>query len=208
MSAIEFIISFLGGSAILLGAVAWLMKTLTSQFLAKDLENYKSQIQFQNQRELTKFKSEIEKTAFEHQIIFSRLHDRRAEILAELYGSIVKLYDLASLFVRYAIFEEKDNRKDRLKELWDAVDKFRNIYEPNIIFFPETVGKKIKNLDEALSAPVSKLVHHLEIYEQNDDIAPARQAWEDAEEQIERIVSEIKKEIEMEFRNILGVHPK
>ena len=208
MSVIEFVISFICGSAILLGAVAWLIKSLVSQFLAKDLENHKAQIQFNNQIELTKIKSEIEKISFEHQIVFSRLHEKRAEILAGLYASIVELYELASLFVRYAIFEEKDSRKEKLKELWNAVIKFRNIYEPNIIFFPETVCAKIKKLDEELSAPVSKLVHHLEIYEQNDDIGPARQAWEDGQAQIEQIVFEIKNEIEVEFRNILGVHFK
>lgn len=204
MSVIEFVFSFIGGSAFLLGAVAWIIKSLVSQFLAKDLDNYKAQIQFNNQIELTKIKSEIEKISFEHQIVFSRLHEKRAEILADLYASIVELYELSTLFVRYAIFEEKDSRKDKLKELRNAVIKFRNIYEPNMIFFTETVCAKIKKLDKELSAPVSKLVHHLEIYEQNDDIGPVRQAWEDGQAQIEQIVFEIKNEIEMEFRNILG----
>ncbi|MBA3015205.1 MAG: hypothetical protein KKD63_05850 [Proteobacteria bacterium] len=204
MSVIE-LISFLGGSSVLLGAVAWLIKSLTSQFLAKELENHKSQIQFQNQIELAKIKYEIEKIFFEHQVVFSKLHEKQAEILAGLYASIVELYDLASLFVSYAIFEEKESRKEKSKELLDAVNKFRNIYEPNIIFFPETVCVKIKKLDKELLAPVSKLIHHLEIYEQNDDIGPARQAWEDGQVTIEQIVFEIKNEIEVEFRKILGV---
>ena len=41
MFALEFIISFLGGSTILIAAVAWLMRSLVTQWLAKDIENQK-----------------------------------------------------------------------------------------------------------------------------------------------------------------------
>jgi hypothetical protein len=205
MSALQFIISFLGGSAILLAAVAWLMKSLVTQWLAKDIENHKSKLQFESQTELTKFKAEIEKTAFEHQIIFSRLHDKRAEVIAELYAKIAMLYRTMTVFVRMALAVEEADRKNKLKDLWKAVDDFRGIYERNKIFFHANVCEKIEELDSAMSAPVSKLVMHLEMYEQNNDISPAVQAWEEGKQKIEEIVNVIKKELEDEFREILGV---
>src|SRR5580658_2945735 len=63
-----------GGNAMLLLAVAFLGKSLIGNFLAKDLE---------------KFKGDLQLAAVEHQIRFSRLHDKRATVLADLYKLLV-----------------------------------------------------------------------------------------------------------------------
>lgn len=42
---IEETIKFLGGSAILLGAVAWLIRSIISQGLSKDIAVFKTEIQ-------------------------------------------------------------------------------------------------------------------------------------------------------------------
>jgi len=206
MTTLEFIISFLGGSALLLFAVAWLIRTLVSQFLAKDLENYKTKLQFESQIELTKFKSEIEKSAFEHQIIFSKLHDKHAEIIAELYSKIVNLHKATNLFVKMLLAVTEEQRKENLEKLWTAVDDFREYFDKNKIFFKDKTCQKVEQLNDSMSEPVSKLVMHLEMSAQNNDVEPVFNAWEKAEQQIEEIVSVIKKDLEDEFREILGVH--
>ena len=205
MSPFEFIISFLGGSAILLTAVAWLMRSLVTQLLAKDIENHKSKLQFESQMEVTKFKAQIEKTAFEHKVIFSRLHDKRAEVIAELYSKIAILYREMTVFIKMALACEEAARKNKLKKLWQVVNDFRDIYERNKIFLNANVCLKIEKLDNAMSVPVSKLVMHLEMYEQNNDISPVFEAWKEGEQKIEEIVNVVKKELEDEFRETLGV---
>jgi len=57
-------------SGILLGAVAWLSKILVSQQLARDLE---------------KFKRELAIEASRDRIRFGKLHERRAEVIEEVY---------------------------------------------------------------------------------------------------------------------------
>ena len=204
MSTVEFVISFLGGSAILLTAVSWLVKSLLTHWLAKDVEEYKSKIQFESQTELTRVKASIEKRAFEHQIIFSRLHDRRAKVIEDVYTTISNLYRAMKEFVKTSI-TDTEKRKTKLEGLWDAVDKFRDTYEPKKIFFNTSLCQKIEELNDTMSAPVSKIVVHLEMYEQNPDITPVFNAWKDAEKQIAEIVDGIMNELEDEFRKILGV---
>ena len=90
MSPIEIIIASIGGSAALFGIIGWLAKSLISQLLLKDIANHKSKLQYDSEIEITRFKKEIEKTAFEHQVRFSKLHDMRGEVLADLYKLLVE----------------------------------------------------------------------------------------------------------------------
>ena len=96
--------------------------------------------------------------------------------------------------------------KNKLKELWKAVDNFRDYFDKHRVFFNDDICQKIEELNSAMSDPVSKLVQHLQMYEQNNDISPTVKAWEEGEQRIENIVNYIKNELEEEFRSILGVH--
>jgi hypothetical protein len=68
----------LGISGIFLSALAWLLKIIITHQLAKDVEIFKRELQFQ-------------------QIRFSRLHERRAEVIHELYKKIIHLRRLCHL---------------------------------------------------------------------------------------------------------------
>ena len=43
------VIKFLGGTAIAISAVAWLIKSLTSHFLVKDIEAYKNKLKYESE---------------------------------------------------------------------------------------------------------------------------------------------------------------
>jgi len=209
MTPIEIIITSIGGSAVLFGALSYLAKSIISQLLTKDIENHKTKLKFESDLELEKFKSELEKTAFEHQTRFSKLHDKRAEIIAELYSRIVDLYNTVKIFVGMALVDDGEEQKKKItKELWETVDHYRDYFQKHKIFLEVELCKKIEELDESMSAPVSKLMMHMKMSSQNDNYSPLFEAWEEAEEKIESLVSEIKNEIENEFRTLLGVIEK
>jgi hypothetical protein len=44
MDATDTVVVALGGSAVLIGAVAWLARSLVGQLLSKDLERFKSEL--------------------------------------------------------------------------------------------------------------------------------------------------------------------
>lgn len=45
------LIKFLGGASILIGAIAWLIKSLVSQYLSKDIETFKTKLKFESEHE-------------------------------------------------------------------------------------------------------------------------------------------------------------
>jgi len=71
MSTLEIILASIGGSAALFAVVAWLAKSIISQFLEKDFERFKFNLQTNAQMELERFKAELERSAYEHQILLA-----------------------------------------------------------------------------------------------------------------------------------------
>ncbi len=86
------IIKTLGGSAILVAALAWLARSLLTKLLSKDLEKFKSDLQVSSQQSIEGFKSSLQIEAHRRSIEFSALHSKRAEFVAELYAKLQSLY--------------------------------------------------------------------------------------------------------------------
>jgi len=105
-----------GGTAVVVAIITFLGRTLIGQIMSFNLEDYKSALtkerelltsqrqtlleEFKSdlQRELEQFKDQLQVAAKENEIRFSRLHEKRAEILAELFGQLSAL-DINSMFL-------------------------------------------------------------------------------------------------------------
>ena len=78
------IAKIVGISGILISLIAWLGKSIVSQFLKKELEDYKAQAT----RELTEYKSDLENKAYEHHIRFEWLHKKRALLIEDIFEDL------------------------------------------------------------------------------------------------------------------------
>ena len=104
MPEIENIIAFLGGSTILIGAVAWLAKTIVSQGLSKDLAVFKTELQQKSSIEIQKV---------------SVLHSKRAEVIAELYRLLVEYIGAAESYASPVEYGGEDTKDEKSKKLGD-----------------------------------------------------------------------------------------
>jgi len=89
-----------GGGGVLLGAAAYLIKTALTQRLAQEAETFKTRLKADADAEIERLKHSHQITALEHQVRFSKLRERRAEIIAELYRRLVEVDEEGRLFVR------------------------------------------------------------------------------------------------------------
>ena len=85
------LLKFVGGSAVLLAAVAWLIRSLISHQLLKDIEKYKFNLKREGDKELEAIKSSLNIEALTHQIRYSKLHDHRTSLIEQLYKKMVEL---------------------------------------------------------------------------------------------------------------------
>lgn len=85
----------IGGGAVLLGAGAYLIKTALTQRLLLDAEGFKSQLKASSDAEIERLKVSLQMSALEHEVRFSKLHEKRADVIAELHRQLVELSMLA-----------------------------------------------------------------------------------------------------------------
>ena len=128
------------------------------------LEEYKSD------KELTveKFKSDLNIIAVERNIVFSRLHEKRADVLGELYKRLYILLKECKQFL--AILETPDmpSKKDRYKAVAKTYNDVKPFFEENRIYLSEETATKIDSLFKVISEPV--LNYGIHLYRPQDEI--------------------------------------
>ena len=90
----------IGGGTVLLGTAAYLIKTALAQRLLLDAEGFKAQLKTSADVEIERLKVSLQMSALEHQVRFSKLHEKRAEVIAELYRRLVELSMLAHQYAQ------------------------------------------------------------------------------------------------------------
>ena len=89
---LETFLQVIVGSTISAGIVAYLSKSLLSLWLSKDLEAHKARLQSESAREIERLKADLARTNAEHQVRFSRLHEKQACIIAGVFGRLDKVH--------------------------------------------------------------------------------------------------------------------
>lgn len=158
----------LGEFAIAAGFIAWLVKSLVSALLSKDLETHKASLQSQTQAEVERLKFELTLVAQRQATEFSALHAKRAELVSELYPLLMALehaVGILSIRLDYVAARALESAKaadeatDRVeapvatllgeyeKELVvtveDAYMRFVEAFKPSRIYLPERLCASI-----------------------------------------------------------------
>lgn len=192
----------LGGQALFLGFVALVAKSIASRVLNRDIETFKAKLKADADIHVEHLKSALEITAREHDVRFSRLHAKRAEVIDELYKSLVEAVVPAWTFV---LGNPRDSTQYQA-----AQDKALHLYkfiELNRLYLPE-------NVCTSLDAFVQKLRHlviHVGTYWTQID-TPANQRIADERDKVlldavtalESDLPALRKQLEIEFRALLG----
>lgn len=182
------IIKFVGGSTVLLVMIAWLIRSIVTQYLSKDIEAFKSQLRVQ---------------ALEHEIRFARLHEKVAETIAKTYGKLQRIFDCLS---RYVNIEQSSNDPLRTRyreELHQAYEDFQKYFRPRRIYLPHETAEriweaacKLQDVEWTFSVPLSA---------QPLDQGEAHAALMDAYKELQKRARPLLQLLEDEFRRLLGV---
>lgn len=192
------------GAAVL----AFVLRGLFTQMLSRDLEKFKIEIQASHDKEIEGLRADLRAVAFEHEIRFARLHERRAEVIAELYARLVETENaFESLTFPVPLVVGRGEPYDMLSEALRCASTLRNCFYENRIYFDENLCAEIdgfmQNLYRALRHP---WLHGA--FKDEDFGAGAEERKKTAEE-ARKIVNEymprILSQIEKSFREMLGV---
>lgn len=167
----------------MLGAVAWLVRSIILHYLDKDVEAYKSELR------LIEFRS-------------TTLHDKRAQVIAELYGKLAIAVESAEHFVNSGIAKGQEERAKKTEA--DLID-FKSYFDRHRIYFDDATCKLLDDFYKHTHDPAMAFDVTVAISSQ----LPDRQLIFDTRRQSLKTIRETAKpiriELENEFRRILGV---
>lgn len=196
-----------GGNAALLLVLAWLARSFGSQLLAKDLEKFKADLAAASTATTERLKHELQLTALEHQVRFSKLHERRAEVVADLYGLLVEAQWASQSFVSVAEWAGEPSKQEKYVSAMNKAAEFFRYFDKNRIYLPESLCKQ---LEEFIRNMRNRVIEFGVFISKDDAYMPEHMlkqkldVWIKASEYFDKEVPVARVALESELRNILG----
>lgn len=188
----------LGAFAIASGLLAWLVKKLIDQSLKRSLQAFEADLKRRNDVEIERLRSDLRSASFEHETKFARLHETRAEIVAELYKRLVQTEDAINTLLspgQPAVQEDREVQFHQVGDLWRFFDERQIYFDEELC---ELMDKQRQNLTESAVYFLSpELVRD-----------PSGQFVEPVQTRLDELVKSIpaiRHAIERRMREMLGV---
>ncbi|MFZ0308371.1 MAG: hypothetical protein WAL89_09350 [Candidatus Sulfotelmatobacter sp.] len=200
----QVLLTTLGGGTAFLAVAAWLIRTALDQALTRDAEAFKARLKADADVETEKLKSSLQMIAFEHQIRFSNLHAKRAEVIADIYSQMVEVEQHGKRFVYVEVFNQ--TRQQAYSETMNRLVDFFFFLEKRRIYLPENICNLMQNFVDT----IRKHVIRTNIYEPieqplNEKILEEKiKVIQEVNEAFEGSIPAARTELEKEFRRLLG----
>jgi hypothetical protein len=199
---LQTLLESLGGQALFLAAVAFLCKAFVSSRLTRDADAFRARLKADADTEIERLRSSLQIAATEHQVRFSKLHEKRGEVIEQLYKLIVETPTVAGRFIL------TDNRNPEAARVAnERVGELFSFLSLNRIYLPSSVCRRLDNYEHRLRHSVTWVtIYWTRVeYPNQKMIEDQNKALQEACTELETELPAIRRELEDEFRKLLGV---
>jgi hypothetical protein len=194
-----------GGGAVLLSAAAWLIKALIIDSLARDAKVFETRLKADADLEIERLKNSLQIVAVEHQVRFSKLHEKRAEVIAELYRRLVDTFWDSRQFI-FQGYTGQPEQQEQYAAVERKTREFFLFIETNRIYLPDRICTLLDKFVNAVREPVIGVGTYGKIDFPNQQTLEERhKVLIAAFNAFREDIPEARRALEMEFRAILGV---
>jgi hypothetical protein len=200
------VLSTIGSTAVIVGAAAFLTKSLINQFLTRDIEKFKARLKADADMEIEKLKNSLQMVALEHQVRFSRLHEKRAEVIADLYARLVDAEREGDHFVKVASWDDEKGRESFRTTNQNLLDLYYFV-EKNGIYLPDSVCDLLTNFVLTIRSKAIGMHYYARVESgmPNQTFIEERvKVIKEAYESFQYQIPAARKALQSEFRTILG----
>ena len=159
----------------------------------------------------TRLTHELHLVAQEHQILVSKLHEKRAEVVAEVYGLLVEAHWACQDFASPMEFTGEPSKKEKYATAMNKAAEFYRYFDKNRIYLPPAVCSQ---LEEFLRSMRSKVIGFGIFARLDDDKLVGGlhekkfEAWTKASEYFDTEAPKARTALEDALRAIVGPTPK
>ena len=200
---------FVGGSAILLAAAAWLIRAWITQGLSRDLANHKAALERASAVEVERLRHELELVSADVTKRTTLLNEKRAEVIAELYKRLVDFMTAADHYVSLGQIvrltgHDMPKMQGKLSETSQALAEY---YPHHAIYFSEKLSRGLAELYQTTRLALVRAPLQVELDHQDDPALNEKRdaAWNEAAKTVRESGPKLLRQIEKEFRELLGV---
>jgi hypothetical protein len=214
----EFALTLLASaatSAALTGFVVWLTKSWISERLKnaikheydQKLETHKAQLKAQSDVETERLKAQLNIAAAEHEVRFSGLHGKRAEMIAEVYEKLVQAHWDASSFVSPIEYANEPSKEEKYATAMKSMAEFFKYYDKRRIYLPQSLCDQLEGCVTEMRSKAARFGAYLR-HERGGLSAHLPQqrsdAWDKAWEYFDKEFPVTRAALEKELRALLG----
>ena len=204
------LIASAGVSAALSSLLIWITKSWLSERLSQSirseynqkLETHKAQLKASSDVEIERLRSQLNISATEHQVRYAKMHEARAEAIAETYSLLKELYICLADYIKP--FEPAGGvpREQRRERAHAALVKFKSYYPTKLIFLPSDVADHLAEIDMQLTRVFNEFFLGVEKAQAagSDDVTK----WIEIVDRVNTEFQTAYKRLEAEFRKLIG----
>lgn len=202
----------LGIFTIAAGLIGYIARGAITSYFNKQEQDFQGEIdkevqRFQNDldKELQRVQTELEK----EQIVFSGLHEKRAEIVSEFYAKMDEFDEDMRSVVHPAFDNEDEPMQENIEAAAESGEEFRRYYKKKKIYFPS----EICETTEELLSEYNEMFHDFAIFRVHDQENSPLNANKRLDTWVEKWdsltedeIPKLREELENHFRELLGVN--
>lgn len=183
------------------------IETLKAQLKSEydqKLETHKAQLKAQSDVEIELLKSRLSVASAQQQVRFSRLHEKRADVITEVYASLKTLLGAVAEYT--AIFEQAGMapREERAKAAAAKINNFIVLYRNNSIFIPRPTISKIDSILKIIKEVFIEFHWGVDHVMRGTQQLDTTDKWLKVSQDVENISSVALIELEDDLRRLLG----
>lgn len=210
--AVNLAFAWGAGAIIGSGSAIWMLKTVLSERLKaaikaeydEKLETHKAQLKAQSDIAIERLRCSLAMAANERQLTFGRLHERRLEVIAEVYAS---LHAFVGALGHYAaslgpVSPKGSSQSERGHKAAEIGYGFAALYGEKQIFIPQSTAKKLDQVREAATLLYYQFFFKMDA---GPEISgPVAREWRDVVLKLEDFSSRAMLDLQNDFRSLLG----
>jgi hypothetical protein len=181
--------------------LAYLSRILLGHWLDKDLESYKTRLSAEHARAIEQQKTSLARASLERQVRFTRLHERRARIIARVYAKLDQFHLAIREWTRTMRLGQQRDISELRDDALTARNRLVEYYWRHAIWLEPEMCDALNDLIGQQDKPLTDFMSDV-----NEKGFPNdRKAWLAASEKLTKDVPKARQAIERRFRAMLEV---